>query len=445
MRTICYGAVCALTTSIAFPTTVAANSAITCGETYTIVRGDSLSEISARAYGSVDFAALHEHNLSVVGANPNLIYIGQQIEIPCRDAAVEAVVVQASLNTETSVSTATSGRQAFNRDADGNLILTFNKASAPKFVINAGIIDIYLDDIARVTEGRVTFVDPETMNRDHSAQYDLVTSGEVDATYVLNSTIAEEHPLLQLPMVPLFGGSAEQTAVALWKLHQTYMADTNYFDDAQLMGFVSAPAAHIWRDTDAPVLPSENVLEANAYPVPYFEGLDVRGPAAVREEVKGLIASLEAEASVEPTYFLAHGAARAVGIWTDEITVTEVDYGVYTPTFSVVISNEAWAQISPEDQASILDVSGEFLSHRSASWDAFDNGFRSDMLANGLKFEKASQAVIESLQKQSKDDLQTWMMAADDAGIPTTEAINFYLAQLRQLDDRLIYRAGGGS
>ncbi|MDA8584650.1 hypothetical protein N9L47_00095 [Rhodobacteraceae bacterium] len=103
------------------------------------------------------------------------------------------------------------------------------------------------------------------------------------------------------------------------------------------------------------------------------------------------------------TFFLAHGAARALGIWNDNIAVTEVDYGLYTPTYSVILSNEAWAQVSEEDKAAILEISGEKLAHRSASWDAFDNGFRSDMVANGLKRTKAGPALIANLQENTNE------------------------------------------
>ena len=106
-----------------------------------------------------------------------------------------------------------------------------------------------------------------------------------------------------------------------------------------MLGFVSAPAAHIWREDSAPVTTGENIVDSNIYHEPYFHGLDTRGPAAMREE----LAAMQADIDVEdpPAYFMAHGAALATGLWTagSSVTVTEVDNGLYTPTFSVVLSN----------------------------------------------------------------------------------------------------------
>ncbi|MCK0121240.1 LysM peptidoglycan-binding domain-containing protein [Loktanella sp. F6476L] len=413
--------VCAITLPPSISTATQSNAIdIACGQTYTVVSGDTLSGISLRAYGSLLYQPIYTANVDTIGANPDMIYIGQNFMVPCLsdDGTVVAAV-------------------------EDQLIFTFNKASAPPFIINSGIVDAYLAEIAEVTEGRVTFVDPEVMNRDHAAQLDLVTSGAVDATYALNSHLAGSHPLLQLSMEPMFGGSAEQTAVSMWRLHEDYLAKADYFPEAELLGFIASPAAHIWRDESMPVVAGEGIAAKNDYAIPYFDGLDTRGPAAMRAEVADWTATYEATHDNDPTFFLAHGAAIALGIWNEESTVSvmEVDNGLYTPTFSVVMSNDAWAQISDEDQAAIREVSGEALAHRSAAWDDFDNSFRSRMLDLGLNFAKADKALLDDLWLSSLTDLNAWTQAATDLGIPANEAVNAYLADLRSLENRLMYRS----
>lgn len=408
---------------------------LTCGQDYTVARGDTLSKLSLRAYDSLVYQPIYNANVDTIGTNPDRIYIGQVLTIPCLSAQGAILSVADAVGIEAA--------DARDDAAIGDrLVFTFNKASAPPFIINSGIVDHYLAEIAEVTEGRVSFVDPEVMNRDHSQQFGLVTSGEVDATYVLNSHLAASHPLLQLPMMPMLGGSAEQTAVSLWRLHEKYLAETNYFPEAQLLGFISAPAAHIWRADSMPVTASEQIAGANQYHVPYFHGLDTRGPAVMRAEFSDWMTAHTAANNMPPAFFMAHGAALAVGLWSAEanVSVMEVDNGLYTPTFSVIMSNDAWERISEADRQAILAVSGEKLATRSASWDAFDNGFRSKMLADGLKFEKAGKPLLEDLWMSSLVDLRAWMDEAERLGVPGNEAVNFYLASLRSLEDRLIYR-----
>lgn len=403
--------------------TLAQQGTATCGETYTVVSGDSLSRISLKVYGSTLYQPIYSANVDVIGSNPDRIFIGQQLVIPCLGSGDTPVV-------------------ATSEGTDGDtLVLTFNKASAPPFIINSGIVDTYLEDIEAATEGRVTFVEPEVMNRNHDEQYTLITSGQVDGAYVLNPTIAEQHPLLQLPMLPMFGGSAEQTAVAMWYLHQEHLDKADYFTEAEILGFIAAPAAHIWHDTSLSITPTMQVTEKNEYNTPYFLGLDTRGPQVMRAEFAALEASLKARGKEDPVYLMAHGAAMAIGLWNEEsrFEVMEVDNGLYTPTFSVLLSNDAWAQISPEDQAAIRAISGEGLARRSAAWDAFDNSFRSVMIERGLAWKKADRALTESLWLGSRGALADWMSNAESKGISSTAAIASYVQDLRELENLLLY------
>lgn len=59
--------------------------AIACGETYTVVRGDTLSQIAARAVGSGDFRQIFAANSDVL-RSPTLLEVGDRIFIPCFDA-----------------------------------------------------------------------------------------------------------------------------------------------------------------------------------------------------------------------------------------------------------------------------------------------------------------------------------------------------------------------
>ncbi|MEO1307662.1 MAG: hypothetical protein AAFV38_06945 [Pseudomonadota bacterium] len=411
---------------------------IQCDRPYTVSISDTLSLIYLRAYGEQgSFISLYEHNIDRIGEDPNIVQLDLVLDIPCNLDGVTALLAD-------SASTAIAENLPENEtiipvsfpDRD-TVILSFSKTSAPAFIINSGIIDPYLEQITQVTEGRVRFVDPPETNSDPREQLSMVLAGKADAAYMFNGYLEDSHPLLQLPMLPLMGGSAEQTALSLWRLHEQYLSQTDYMAGVQLMGFIAAPAAHIWRLTEEPVSPGETFISENEYTVPYFDGLDTRGPAAVREENAQWLANYDAERGRPLTLALAHGAARAAGIWTDNRAVTEIDNGVYTPTFSVIFSNEAWSRISEADQEAILSVSGGALSARSASWDAFDNGHRAVMMAEGLNVVKADTALLAEIQDQSKIGIERWMKAATDAGVPAFEAVSFYIDSLKALQHKI--------
>jgi nucleoid-associated protein YgaU len=52
-------------------------------QTYTVVKGDCLWNISKKFYGSgAKYTVIYNANKSVIGSNPNLIYPGQVLTIP---------------------------------------------------------------------------------------------------------------------------------------------------------------------------------------------------------------------------------------------------------------------------------------------------------------------------------------------------------------------------
>ena len=422
------------------------DESIRCDVPYEVVAGDTLADIATRAYGENRLDALYELNQDVVGENPNLIFVGMRLNVPC---GLGSDLVSGVLEADFSAAPQSDPTESVLPESDqavaavpdetqipeDGIQLVFNRASAPKFILNIGIIDEYLAQITEVTEGRVTFIDPPEIERDPRKQYDLVVSGAVDGAYVFNGHLAQSHPLLQLPMQALMGGTARQTALALWELHDSFLSQTDYFDEVQLLGFIGAPTAHIWRLKEDTVTPGENIAKMNEYTVPYFDGLDTRGAAAVQQENAAWLAEFDDDQGESMTMVMAHGAALAGGIWKDNNRiVTEIENGVYTPTFSVILNKDSWSEISADDQAAILAISGEALAERSAAWDAFDDGLKLKMVDSGLEAVKADRALLSELQDQSRIGLESWISAADAKGISGFEAVNDYIENLHSMD-----------
>lgn len=68
-----------------------AAASISCGEQYTIARGDTLSGIAQRAYGNRGgFQLVYSANADAIGPNPNRINVGVALNIPCLDAPNKA-------------------------------------------------------------------------------------------------------------------------------------------------------------------------------------------------------------------------------------------------------------------------------------------------------------------------------------------------------------------
>ncbi len=125
--------------------TGAAHAAEQC-DTYTIAKGDTLRLVAERYYGDRALSPIiYEANQSTVGENPNIIEIGMELAIPCREnmqmpepeTAFLAVVPPATPETDTEVAApepaalflASSGQTPFvNQDGTGLIPNILNAA-----------------------------------------------------------------------------------------------------------------------------------------------------------------------------------------------------------------------------------------------------------------------------------------------------------------------------
>lgn len=411
-------------------------AAIPCDRDYTVARGDTLGTIAQRAYGrSARYRALYAVNAARIGSDINSIEVGTRLSIPCDPETAPPAASLPPLETST---VGTPQQLPFDRSRR-QVEIVFNKPSAPEMILNRQIIDPFLAEITRVTRGRVRFVAPATVNRDPEVQLELVRSGKVDGAYLFNGHIAEINPLVQISMRPMTGGSALQTALALWRTHEAYSRPTGPFEGVHLLGFVGGAPSHLWR---VPSSSSGSVPLATIAPVAsLLEGLALEknirpGETQLRRIGRPGPASGQTDAFVA----LAYGTARSSGIWERARSVIEIPGGLNAPTYSVVISEAKWMQISPRDQEAIRRLSGERLALRSSAWDAFENAERRWMQARGLKVTQADFDLLVQIQGRAQHSWEQWIQHADAAGIPGYEVINAFFREMETLRRR--YPAG---
>ena len=417
-------------------------------------RGDSISKIAIRAYGENRAAELYAANRNAIGSNHSILIVGTMLTIPCLDGqqGVRATTApnQRRAKVETiarSVATASRAEQTVKASRESGLIsktlvaapnrvvqIAFNKASAPEFILNTAIIDPLFEDITRVTQGRVRFVDAQVSNSAPHDQMNLVLNGTVDGAYIYNGFLAEEHPLLQITMTPMVGGTAQQTATALWRTHQRYFADADQFRGLKLFGFVGAPPAQVWNVLDKSAAGSEQQAGNATLSKSVVRQADTSGALKVSaEEIRQIQSPDNAPRHATKAIALNHAAAYNMGVWKNALSVTEVDGGIYAPTYSVFIRADKWAEISSKDRMAIEALLGESLALRSAAWDSFDNAHKEAMLKRGLKVEKADLDLLVNLQDSARLAWENWIANADKVGVRGFEAIESFFAEMETL------------
>ena len=81
-----------------------------CGATYSVVRGDSLSRIAISAYRSAQkWSLIYYANQQTIGSDPSHIRPGQRLRIPCADGATTAAAAPAAPATTAAITTSATG------------------------------------------------------------------------------------------------------------------------------------------------------------------------------------------------------------------------------------------------------------------------------------------------------------------------------------------------
>ncbi len=133
---------------------------ISCGATYTIQSGDSLSQIAADVYGSAgDFQIIYSANSAAIGSNPGIIRVGTELQIPCLGGDVAESTADASAITavETTDSLPAPEIDVIRVVAGGNWAPFLNEDQEQGGMITE-IVNVALANAAGTPDYRIDFI-----------------------------------------------------------------------------------------------------------------------------------------------------------------------------------------------------------------------------------------------------------------------------------------------
>jgi TRAP-type C4-dicarboxylate transport system substrate-binding protein len=312
--------------------------------------------------------------------------------------------------------------------------ILFSKFAPPTSPTNTQVIDPWLKDIARVTEGRVKIVTPAQSLAPPPEQVNMVKTGVADGAFQLTAFLEKSHPLLQIGYLPGTMHSGVADGVALWRTYEKFFAPKNPITDVKLLGFFASPPGHIYSMDKKPIQSLAELKNKKMWSLPGLTsramGLTgasiVPGPAVRMYEIisKGVV---DAFCCIEYGDLDAFKVLQYLG------AVTEVDGAVFSPKFLVFISNAKWKQISPKDQAAIMAVSGEALARRAAGIDKHNAEVKKKYLANGGVIVKATPEFNAELKKAWQQLIDKWIADANAHGVDGKAALAYYRDQIQKV------------
>ncbi len=318
--------------------------------------------------------------------------------------------------------------------AQANTRLLVNCFWPPSHHVCSERLPAWLAEVERVTEGRVKGNIVPRSVAPPPEQLSSVEKGLADVAVQFNGLIQNRVKGPLVAMQPFVGvNDAEAMSIALWETNRELFPDE--FDTVHLLSqFVISPG-QLYSQTDTPINSVEELASRKIWALP--------GPLA--DITKNFGAGVVSTPAVRSNEIISRGvvdghlgldaqALRAFQLMPYTKSNTQFATPFYTTSFSMFISKDKWAEISPEDQAAIMEVSGAKLAAEfGASWDAQNAAAEAGYADAGITIVQADPAFEQALIDASRFVTEKWLEDATAAGIDAAGALEFYKSRLAAL------------
>ena len=305
--------------------------------------------------------------------------------------------------------------------------LRYSNWLPPTYFVMTEILQPWMKDIERVTEGRVTFdILPKVVGT-VPGQYDVVRDGLADVAMLTPSLQPNRFPLISGMELPFLGDSALTRSPASWRAYEKYLIPTGIFPEVVVLGLFAGNTAQI-------VTTSKEIKVAGD-----VSGLKLRVPSPTVSELVGLLGGTPISKPFTEIYELATSGVIDGGVIPPETMpafklegalkqVSQVPGGLANTINIVAINKDKWNTISEADRAAILEVSGEKLAVLSGEVHQKNTDTARKVLMDaGVKFSTIDEAGTQSIKTVLEPIRGKWVDSAKAAGLANPDEFLDYL------------------
>ena len=304
----------------------------------------------------------------------------------------------------------------------------------PQHKVCSTLLPTWLEDVERVTDGRVVGNVPPKSVAPPPEQLASVEKGIVDAAVQFNGLIQNRVSGPLVAMQP-FVGSEDSGAMsqALWETTMKYFPDE--FDTVQLVSQWVVSPGRLFSMTDTPITTLEEFASRKIWALP--------GPLANMSTALG--AGVVSTPAVKSNEVISTGVVDGhLGLGGDAIqafqvvpytkSMTKFSKPLYTTSFSLVVNKDKWSDISPEDQAAIMEVSGSYFGKAAGvTWDEVGAEVFAKFPSLDIGIYDADPAFEAKFEEAAEQVTAKWLEAVNAKGVDGNEALEFYKQRVKEL------------
>lgn len=307
--------------------------------------------------------------------------------------------------------------------------LTVSNWLPPSHPIVRDIVIPWGEAVAEATDGRVTVEVMQAPIGSPPAQYDLVAEGAADVGFGVHGYTPNRFKLTNIAELPFLADTSEALSTAYWQVHEEFLSAAEEHQGVHLLGLWTHGPGGIYTVSTPVTAPGD------------AEGLKMRVGGGLANIVADRLGMVAVSAPSPQVYeILSNGVADGILFPPESVPFFRIDSvlkhgvevpgGLYNTSFFMIMNEDTWNGLSPEDQEAIAGVSGASLAERAGkAWDAADAAGRETMKAAGIDLATASEAFVADVREKLDGMDAEFLEAATAAGVDGEAA----LAKLREL------------
>ncbi|WP_116085894.1 TRAP transporter substrate-binding protein [Tropicimonas sp. IMCC34011] len=317
--------------------------------------------------------------------------------------------------------------------AQADTTLRFSNWLPPTHYVTTEILEPWAASVAEATEGRVTIEFLAALDAP-GGHFDLVDSGIADVAFAVHSYTPQRFVLTEIAELPFMANDATNNSIAYWETYQEYFADADEHAGVKLLG--------LWTSGPSQFFADETFLDSPTA----AKGLKIRTPGKVVQEIAQALGMVPVSASVSESYeMLSRGVID--GLFQQKESVVAFNMDKYLNAETVVpggfahssqfmiMNQDAFDDLSEEDQQAIESVSGEALVRLAAGvWDKYDDEASDSLSAAGVEQLTLSGAALDEIRQTLAFVEQDWLDRATERGVDAQAALEAMRTRIAELE-----------
>ena len=307
----------------------------------------------------------------------------------------------------------------------------------PQHAVCHQLLPTWAKWVEQATHGDVKISIPPKSLAPPPQQWDSVAKGIADTAFQFNGFIANRVWGPTVAMQPFIAThDAPAMSQALWETYEKYFAKE--YKGIHLLSLWVITPAELWSQTDKPLNSMEDLKSRKIWALPGTNANIMKavgagvvsGPAVQMNEIisRGVV---DAYVGVSPA------SVRDFRLIPYTKSMTQFHRGIYSTSFSFLMSQKKWNSLSKKDQDAITSVSGaKFGRMISAYWIEADKEAAVELKKAGIKTVEADPQFEAALVKIGDNLTKKWIETANKRGIDGQAAYDFYVKRVQELSQK---------